>query len=201
MKINAITIEREYGSGGTEAARRLSEETGIPCYGSEILEEVSKEYGISVDTIEKYEEKATGSFLYSLYAMAKAASGDSDMLTQEGHVYLAEQKVIRRLAMNGPAIFLGHCASEALKEKKKVIRVFIRCSDEEQKKKRIETEYGIPAAEVAGTAKRFDKKRANYYYANTGRKWDCCSNYDMMLDSGTLGAEGCAAALQGLLRH
>ena len=42
MKIRYITIEREYGSGGTKIARRLAEETGIACYGREILESVSK---------------------------------------------------------------------------------------------------------------------------------------------------------------
>lgn len=35
-----ITIEREYGSGGTQIARKLSAITGVPCYGREILEKV-----------------------------------------------------------------------------------------------------------------------------------------------------------------
>ncbi len=199
MKINAIAIEREYGSGGTKIARLLSEETGIPCYGHEILEEVSRKHGISVDAIQKYEEKGTGSILYSVYAMAKATAGDGDMLTGEGHVYLAEQQVIKDLAMRGPAVFLGHCASEALKEKKQVIKVFIRCSDEAVKISRIEKEYGIPSAEADSTRKRFDRKRANYYYANTGRKWDNYRNYDIVLDSAALGIEGCAAVLKSLL--
>ena len=33
MKCNYITIEREYGSGGTEIARRVAQECGINCYG------------------------------------------------------------------------------------------------------------------------------------------------------------------------
>ena len=43
MKCKYITIEREYGSGGTAIGRLLSERTGISCYGREILEEVAKE--------------------------------------------------------------------------------------------------------------------------------------------------------------
>ena len=42
-KCKYITIEREYGSGGTEIARLLAGQIGIPCYGQEILEEVSRE--------------------------------------------------------------------------------------------------------------------------------------------------------------
>ena len=63
MTTRYVTIEREYGSGGTEIARRLSEKTGVPCYGKEILEAVSKVRNISAEEIEKYEENVSNSFL------------------------------------------------------------------------------------------------------------------------------------------
>jgi hypothetical protein len=46
---------------------------------------------------------------------------------------------------------------------------------------------------------RFNKKRANYYYANTGRKWRDYRNYDIVLDSAVIGIEGCVAVLSGVL--
>ena len=199
MKCKYITIEREYGSGGTKIARLLSDKTGVRCFGQEILEEVSKENDISVETIEKYEEKATGSFLYSIYAMTQAVSGNSDMLTAEGHIYVAEQSVIKRLAAKGSAIFLGHCASEALKDEKGVVRIFIRCTNEEEKRKRIAADYGIAENQIDLTRRHFDKKRMNYYYANTARKWDDLKNYDIVLDSAVLGIDGCVNMLKSLL--
>ena len=66
------------------------------------------------------------------------------MLTEEGKIFLDEQLEIRRLAMDGPAIFLGHCASEALRDQKGVIKVFIRSSDDQEVKKRIEEDYRSP---------------------------------------------------------
>lgn len=200
MKINAITIEREYGSGGTKIAKLLSKQADIPCYGREILEELSKQYNISIDDIQKYEETVTNSFLYSFYMMAKATSPDAERLTGDGKLYIAEQKIIERLSMSGPAIFLGHCASEALRDKENVIKVFIRSSDDEQKKKRIVDDYKISAEEAVGVAKRFDKKRSNYYNANTGKKWNDYSNYDIVLDSAVLGIDGCVSVLMGLLK-
>ena len=74
MRYNYITIEREYGSGGTRIGRKLSEETGIPCYGREIMEAVSKRRNISIKNIDKYEEKATNSLLYSLYMLSQIQS-------------------------------------------------------------------------------------------------------------------------------
>lgn len=198
MKVNYITIEREYGSGGTEIARRLAETCGIPCYGREILEEVARKYDVSVDTIQKYEEGTTGSFLYSLYTMSRLQSGDTEPLAGEGRIFIAEQEAIREMSAKGRAVFLGHCASEALKEHHGVVKVFIRCSDPEEKKRRMTSDYGLSGAEAENTRKRFDKKRGNYYMSNTGKKWQDVSNYDIVLDSARLGTEGCVNVLQGL---
>lgn len=201
MKCKYITIEREYGSGGTKIAKMLSEETGVACYGREILELVSKKLNVPVEQIDRYEETATGSFLYSLYMMSQTISGNPDMLPESGHIYVEEQAVIKELARNKKAIFLGHCASEALKERAGVVKVFIHCSDEEMKKQRIMEDYGIPEEEIEATKKRFDKKRSGYYAANTGEKWDYLKQYDLVLDSGTLGMDGCVAVLKALLNE
>lgn len=199
MKYNYITIEREYGSGGTRIAHRLADECGMACYGREILENVAKESDLSVEQIERYEESVTNSLLYTVFVMSKAQSGDTDMLTEEGHVYLAEQAAIKRLALNGPAVFLGHCASEALKERRGVAKVFIHANKEE-KEKRIIEDYQVPKSKIEMTRKYYDKKRANYYRANTMKRWDDYQNYDIVLDSSQLGIEGCVAVLKGLVQ-
>lgn len=198
MKCNYITIEREYGSGGTFVARKLAEECGIACYGREILEEVSKEYNIAPESIEQYEETVTNSFLYSMFIISRAQAGDPDMLANEGHIYVAEQLMIKKMASRGRAIFLGHCAAEALKDRKGVIKVFIR-SSKEDKTKRIMDLYGIDEREVELIRKKFDKKRANYFYANTAKTWDDLRNYDIVLDVSNLGIDGCVEILKGLL--
>ncbi len=199
MKASYITIEREYGSGGTKIARALAQATGVPCYGEEVLEEVSRRYGVSIDEIQKYEETVSNSLLYSMFILGQAAAGKHDMLTREGHIFVAEQQVIQTFARQGRAIFLGHCACEALKDFSGVIRVFIRCSDAAARQKRIVEDYHIAPERVEATRKRFDKKRANYYSANTTKKWDNAANYDIVLDSGMLGTDGCVSALKGFL--
>lgn len=200
MDLRYITIEREYGSGGTKIGRLLAEKTGIPCYGQEILEEVSKKYDISVERIQQYEGSTSNSILYSVYMMSQTMAGKADMVSMEGHVFVAEQAVIQRFAEEGRAIFLGHCASEALKEKNGTVRVFIWCSDEQEKKKRILEDYGIPEEEADAVRRKFDKKRSSYYHANTSKRWEDHRNYDIVLDSAALGIEGCVKVLEGLVR-
>lgn len=198
MKYRYITIEREYGSGGTLIGKRLSEKSGIPCYGKEILEAVSKKVDVSVEEIQKYEETVNTSFIYTAFMLGQAQEGNADMLSREGHLYIEEQKEIQNLAASGSAIFVGHCAAEALKDKK-VLNVFIRCSDEEEKKKRIAEDYGIHLNDVETICKRYDNKRAKYYFANTTKKWNNLQNYDLVLDSAKLGIDGCVDVLNSIL--
>lgn len=120
------------------------------------------------------------------------------MLTKEGHIFIAEQAAIRSLAKEGRCIFVGHCASEALKEEKNAVSVFIRSSNDDEKNKRIVSEYGIDEKDVDRVKKKFDKKRANYYYANTTHRWDDMKNYDIVLDSAAIGIDGCVNALFAL---
>lgn len=198
MKFRYITIEREYGSGGTKIARSLAEAVGVPCYGHEILEAVAKKQGIPVERINQYEEKATGSLLYAMFVMNRVQTGDPNMLTAEGKVFLDEQLEIRRLSTKGPAIFLGHCASEALRDQKNLIKVFIHSEDENVVKKRITEDYGIAPEEVESTRRFYNKKRAGYFRANTGNDWKDLKNYDVVLDSAKLGIEGCVNVLKGI---
>ena len=181
MKYQYITIEREFGSGGTRIGELLAKECKMPCYGREILECVARKYDISVEQIEQYEEGVTNSFLYTVFVMSKAQSGDMNMLSE-----------------NGSAVFMGHCASEALKDRKGVVKVFIH-ADDAFKQKRIQEDYQISPNRMEFLRKKYDKKRANYYRANTMKRWDDYRNYDIVLNSGKLGIEGCVKVLKGLL--
>lgn len=200
MNIRFVTIEREYGSGGTEIAERVAEECGISCYGREILERAAAKLHISVEEAQQYEENASNSFLYSMFVMSQAQNGSTDMLPMDGKLYVEEHSAISSLARQGKAVFVGHCASEALNGEAGVLRVFIR-ADEEFKKRRAVEIYGIPEQDADKVCRRYNKKRANYYAVNTTKKWEDPVNYDMILDSSRLGIEGCVKAIAALLKN
>lgn len=81
-----------------------------------------------------------------------------------------------------------------------MVKVFIRCSDENIKNQMIVDTYGIPADETEVVRRKFDKKRSNYYSINTEKKWRDFSEYDIVLDSATLGIEECVNILEVLLK-
>ncbi len=199
MNVRYIAIEREYGSAGTKIAQEASRLCGVPNYGREIMQAVAKEQNVSEKVLEEYEESVSSSFLYSLFVMSQSQTADPDLLSQEAKLYVAETRVIKNMADNGPAIFVGHCACHALKDQEGVVRVFIHGTDEDKRRRVIE-DYGIPEGEAAATFRRYNKKRANYYAFCTQKKWNDLKNYDMVLDSSSLGIEGCARVLAALFQ-
>lgn len=197
MRVRYITIEREYGSGGTEIAEKTAAACGIRCYGPQILETVALRQNVSVEELRKYEESVSNSFLYSLFVMSQSQTGDPDLLSSEAKLYVAESRVIRELAGKGPAIFVGHSACQALQDQSGLLRVFIHGKDS-LKKQRITESYGIPAEQADSVCQKFNRRRANYYHFCTRQKWNDPANYDVVLDSTTLGIEGCVRALTAI---
>lgn len=53
-----ITISREFGSGGREVGKRLSDKLGILYYDEEIIKAISDEMGVSEDYVYNFSEKA-----------------------------------------------------------------------------------------------------------------------------------------------
>lgn len=197
MRVRYITIEREFGSGGSKIAAETAKQCGIACYGREIMETVAKEQNVSVKALEEYEESVSGSFLYSMFVMSQSQTGNPDLLSPEAKLYVAEARVIKNLAQQGPGIFVGHCASEALKDMDGVLRVFIHASDESKLARAIQ-DYGIPEKQVSAVCRKANRRRSNYYSFCTQKTWNDLNNYDLVLDSTRLGIEGCAAALAAL---
>ncbi len=190
MKFNYIAIEREYASGGSEIGRKVSEILHIPCYGREIVELTAKRRNVSVEYIEELEENTSGSFLYSLYRMSDVTGSP----TESEAVNVEEINVIRELAGNGPAVFVGRSAAVALHQKYNVLKVFVHASEEFREKRASEV-YGIEKSSVKSVIRSYDKRRAAYYKANFGREWKDYGSYDLVLDSSVLGTDKCAAAI------
>lgn len=198
MKYNYITIEREYGCGGTQIGREVAKRLGIACCDREIYEMIAGKLGMSVSQVEEKEEKTTNSLLYSLAMLVNVQNGSNNTLTDEQKIHLAMQDEMIKIADAGKSVFIGHCAMEALKDRKGVLKVFIR-ADDVSKNERIANEYGITANNIGRIREKTDKRRRNTFYANTMKKWESPDNYDLILDSGKLGIENCVSILVGLL--
>ena len=197
MKYNIIAIEREYASGGREIGDLVAERLNVSCYGQKILEIAAEHYNTTPERLEHLEETATTSFLYSMYMMSQEPTGIISTIPREDTLNIIENKIIVNLAAEGPAVFIGHCASYVLKNRADVLTVFIH-QEPAKRMKRASEVYGIELSKAESVLRKYDKKRANYYSANTGEKWNDIKNYHLVLDSGKLGIEKCVEIITKL---
>jgi len=104
-------------------------------------------------------------------------------------IFLAQFDTIRRIASEGPCVFVGRCADYVLRDQKNVLNVFIK-ADPEERVRRIVEYYGVDPLKAEEMLKKSDKQRASYYnYYATGN-WGEVDNYDLVVDTGTLGIAG-----------
>ena len=190
MKYNVITIEREYASGGREIGDRLTKKLGMPCYGKEILEWVAVQQGTTPEQLRHLEETTTNSFLYSIAMASKLSTREMNGLSKENELYLAEARKIKELADRGGCILVGRCSSWVLRGREDVLNVFIQADMAFRKKRAVEVD-GVDPLKAEMTLRKSDKRRSNFYSANTGKKWDDRSEYHLILDSSKLGIDKC----------
>lgn len=196
-----ITITRQYGSGGREIGKKLAEAYGIPFYDNEIISRAAKETGFAEAAFERAEDKASNSLLYSI-AMGMNVFSSQDVgfsgLSLDDRIFLAQSKVIRNVAKEGPCVIVGKCADYILKEQENVVNLFIRAALDFRIRRAIEVE-GVSEEKAAETVLKKDKSRANYYKYHSGERWDNVLNYDMAICSDLCGIDSTVACLKAYL--
>ena len=184
-----ITIGRQFGSGGKEVGIRVAKELGIPFYDKELLQEAAKKSGLCEKIFENFDERPK-SLLYSIamdsYMFALPGSGVGDSLEQQ--VYLATFNTIRQLAEQGPCVMIGRCADYALADNPDHLSLFIY-APMDVRVQRVAKRQNISPEKARSLILKTDKRRASYYNFYTGNKWGKYDNYDMAVNSSTLGIE------------
>ncbi len=191
MKNRVITISREFGSGGRTIGKKVAEKLGIPCYDSEIIQEMAKETGFAPDYVKEAVEYVPDSFLSAAFSNRMFGPTNEDILWE--HQY----RVITELAEKSSCVIVGRCADFILQDKADCLKVFIH-ADMAFRAKRIVEVYGEREQAPDERLRDKDKRRAAYHRFYTDMKWGCAQNYHLTLDSGVLGIDKCAKLIAEL---
>ena len=186
MEKQIITISREFGSGGRLIGKKLAEELDLPYYDKNLLDQIAKENGYSVEMMEEDEMRARNSFLYSLTNAFGSGGYGGDTQSLNEKFFMAQFDYITKLAESGDGgVIIGRCADYVLRNFDNVTNIFIY-ADEESKIARATEAYGVSAENIKKTLNDVNKARANYYKYHTGKKWGEATNYHLCIDSGKL---------------
>lgn len=101
-----ITIAREYGSGGREIGRRVAKDLGFAFYDKELIDLVAQENHLKPDVVERKEQNLSSTLLYELVMQDFTAPVERS-LSFDDALFVAQSRVIRRLAAQGPCVIVG----------------------------------------------------------------------------------------------
>ena len=178
-----ITIGREFGSGGRELGRRLSEELGFAYYDQEIISEIAQRTEMSEQYVQSIVEHQP-LFSFPIHIGRSFYPAPTPVFDQSMSVYQEQARIITEMAQKSDCVIVGRCGDYILKEYEP--RMFVY-ADMESKMKRCRQkaseEEKMSDKELKQHILGIDKKRAKYYEFYTGHKWGDKLNFDLCINT------------------
>ena len=190
-----ITIARQYGSGGREIGERVAKLLGIPLFDKQLIADAASKGNLNEEVLKRTDETAANSLLYTL-AMGSNVVGTTMhfgyKMPINDKLFILQSEVIKEYAKLGSCVIIGRCSDYVLRDEEGVFRLFIY-GDLDHRKERVRQRHPeIKSSQIIDVINKTDRRRASYYNFYTGNKWGKYDNYDMAINSSTLGIEGTA---------
>ena len=194
-----VTISREFGSGGREFGRRLSENLGFAYYDQEIVQEIAKRTELS----EKYVQQVMTHRPISSFPIHVGRSfrmmADPN-LDQSQTIFREQCTILREIAAKSDCVIVGRCADYILQDEEP-FRIFVYADMPSKVKRCREKNYEkeeLTDRELERRIAAVNRRRAEYYEYYTGQKWGDRIHYDLCINTTQGTVKGIAAAVARL---
>lgn len=195
--INVITVDREYGSGGSAIAEKLAAERGWTLWDQQLTCEIAKLAKCERSAVEQRLERRdslyyrllksffSGGFEGSLNAEHLLNAVDSDTLIE------VTKKIVRRVAAEGKCVIVGRGSAYFLQDLPQAFHVFVY-STKGDKVRRLRRQ-GKSASEAMDLIETVDRERAAFIKHYYGKCWPDRYLFDLMVSAA--GGEDVAAQI------
>lgn len=188
-----ITIARQYGSGGREIGEKIAAALNIPLYDKELIKDAASRGNLNETVINNADESAANSLLYTLAMgsnMLGATMSFGYKMPLNDKLFLLQSDVIKDYAKQGSCVVIGRCGDYVLRDEKNLLRLFIYGDLDHRRERVAERHPEVKRSQIIDVINKTDKRRASYYNFYTGNKWGKFDNYDLAINSSTLGIDG-----------
>ena len=192
-QMRAVTISREYGSGGGEIATRLAKRLGWQLIDHAVVERVASEFGTSLEEAEVHDEhiqgmisQALGSLLY-LYPGSMASAPPEAFLSDKEYRD-SFNKIVRAAAARGHVVIVGRASQVILADLRDVLHVRVIATFEQRVAYVMQRE-GVDRHTAEARIHRKDHERASYLEREYHHKPDNEHLYELVLNTSLLDLE------------
>ncbi len=202
-----ITISRQYGAGGSEAARRVADALGWRVVDNELIEQVAARAGVHPDAVADMEERVP-TFVERLARTLAAATpelftpssgGGTVAPMEEADLVRITETVTAEIAERGRVVLVGRAAPAVLARRTDALHVRLVAP----KPYRIDVAAArlhISQAQAAEILEETDQMRARYNRQYYHRDWQDAANYHLVLNTEALGIAGAVDVIVGRAR-
>jgi cytidylate kinase len=187
MMIQAITIEREFGCGGSEIAAKLAELLGWKLWDHELTQEIARLTHSTPQAVEKREWRSDPavyrvfkSFLRGAFEGGLPPTDRLELLDARRIAMVSEQAVNIALS-GGPCVIVGRGSQYFLRNRKDVFRAFLYASRDFKIHRLITT--GIPQDKAITDVDTLDADRAAFVKRYLKLNWPEIHLFDAMLNT------------------
>jgi len=189
--IRVITIDREYGSGGPDIARKLAERLGWKLWDQLLTDEIARLMDCDRQAVEVREERKDP-LRYRLFKTFMRGSLEGSLNAPRLGMVDAEcirevtQRIVTEAAKAGNSVIVGRGSAFYLHGRPDVFHVFIYAPFDE-KVQRLRGQ-GKSEAEATELAETVDRGRAEYIKQYFDLEWPERALFHLMINS-TIGEE------------
>lgn len=177
-----ICVSREYGARGAAMARMVAGQLGFQFYSQELIQGIAEVARVRQEVVESVDERLQDRISeWVAGLMRRDGFSPSDYLRNLS-------KVVLTLARHGKGVVVGRGAHFIL-ERKSTLRVRV-IAPLETRVARIAERDGLSTSEARATIQRIDAERVAFNRRHYGADLTDTSNYDLIVNTGTLGLEG-----------
>lgn len=179
-----ITISREFGSGGRELGKRLSDVLEIPCYDKEIIKMIAERHGFDEQYISHVSEKNLQA-AYPLTVGCRFYMTPHFATKQIVAIAVEQHKIIENFAKQGDCIIIGRCADIILKNYSP-FSIFVYANMDSKLKRCIEHASdgeNLTRTELERKIREVNKERVKHREFYTGVKGKTYSDYHLCVNT------------------
>jgi cytidylate kinase len=201
--IRIITIEREYGCGASEIARKLAEQLGWTLWDQRLTSEIARGANCELSAVEQREERRDPLYYRLLKSFTRGSYEGSvnvgpmmlDPLTalDSDSIVRISRRMVEKAAAEGNCVLVGRGSQHFLQDRTDTLRFFLYAPSQEKIRRLIA--QGTSQSEAEDQVGRVDRERAAFIKTYFKAEWPNRPVYHAMLNT----ASGDSTVIRAML--
>jgi CMP/dCMP kinase len=201
----AIVISRQMGSGGTYIGYLTAKRLGFQYVDREILREAARQLEIDVGILENLDQRSS-SLVENLiraftFGTPEARSAPLRKPIYEKDLFTVECRIMNEIADRYDAVMVGRAGFYALKNRFRVVRVFVHAPLEFRVRRVMKVQGMTDIREAQTLVEDTDRSRTKFIKDMTGADWSDALNYHLCIDASVIDFDSSVDMIAGIVRR